>query len=118
MRGTSLRHWPGGLTDRSVGDTLVLPVKTSTTLKLPRELKARIARIAKKIGRTPHAFMLEALERQTSRQERTEQFVKEAIAADRAIEAGGEVYPADDVHTWLAKLARGERVLPPKPWLG
>lgn len=93
-------------------------MKTTATLKLPRELKARIARVAKKSGRTPHAFMIEALERQTSREERMEDFVKEALAADRAIEAGDEVYAAADVHAWLGRLASGKKVARPKPWRG
>jgi predicted transcriptional regulator len=91
-------------------------VNKSTTLKLPRELKDRIARVAKKTGRTPHAFMVEALERQTLREETVEAFVQEALAADRGIEAGDAVYGADDVHTWLSRLARGERPARPKPW--
>jgi len=90
-------------------------MKASTTLKLPRELKARIARVATKIGRTPHAFIVETLERQTDREERLEEFVEEALAADRAIEAGAEVYAAGDVHAWLERLARGERAPRPKP---
>ncbi|MBI4951901.1 MAG: hypothetical protein HY908_07690 [Myxococcales bacterium] len=93
-------------------------MKTSTTIKLPRELKTRIARVAKKIGRTPHAFMLDALERQTDREERLEEFVTEALASDRALEAGGEVYAAADVHAWLERLARGESPARPKPWRG
>lgn len=93
-------------------------MKASTTLKLPRELKARIARVAKKVGRTPHAFMIEALERQTAREERVQEFVKEALTADRAIDAGGDVYAAADVHAWLGRLARGGRVSRPKPWRG
>jgi hypothetical protein len=55
--------------------------------------------------------MLEALERE----KRRAAFVEEALAADRAIEAGGEVYAAADVHGWLARLARGERAARPKP---
>jgi predicted transcriptional regulator len=95
---------------------LPVPMKTTTTLKLSRELKARIARVAKKTGRTAHGFMVDALERQTTREERTEAFLKEALAADRAIEAGAEVYAAADVHAWLARLAAGEPGARPKPW--
>jgi predicted transcriptional regulator len=91
-------------------------MKTTSTLKLPLELKARIARVAKKTGRTPHAFMVEALERQTLREERMEELVKEAIAADRAIDEGEEVYAAADVHAWLARLAAGKKPRRPKPW--
>jgi predicted transcriptional regulator len=91
-------------------------MNSSTTLKAPRALKARINRLAKKTGRSPHAFMLEALERQTRREEQVEAFVAEALAADRGIEAGDEVYAAEDVHAWLGRLVRGERAARPKPW--
>lgn len=93
-------------------------MNSPTTLKVPRALKARITRLAKKTGRSPHAFMLEALERQTRREELVEEFVQEALAAGRAIDEGGEVYAAEDVHRWLERLARGERPARPKPWRG
>jgi predicted transcriptional regulator len=93
-------------------------MNSPTTLKVPRALKVRITRLAKKMGRSPHAFMLEALERQTRREELVEEFVQEALEADREIEEGGEVYAAADVHAWLARLARGERAARPKPWRG
>lgn len=93
-------------------------MSSTTTLKVPHALKARIARLAKKSGRSPHAFMLEALERQTHREEQIAVFVEEALAADRAIEEGDEVYAAADVHAWLTRLARGERAARPRPWRG
>jgi hypothetical protein len=68
------------------------------------------------VGASPHAFVLEALERQTRREEQVAAFVEEALAADRAIEGGDEVYAAADVHAWLARLARGERSARPRPW--
>ena len=88
----------------------------TTTLKLPERLKTRIARVARKTGRTPHGFMVEALEREIAREERIEAFVKEALAADRAIEETGEVYAAEDVHAWISRLARGREGARPKPW--
>lgn len=90
----------------------------STTLKLPSKLKARIAKVAKATGRTPHAFMVEALERQTSREERMEEFIQEALAADQGVDAGDDVYLAADVHAWLRRRARGENPPRPKPWRG
>ncbi len=106
------------LVEENLGCYFGVPMKESTTLKLPPALKARISRLAKKVGRTPHAFMLEALERQTERQERMEEFIKEALAADREIDEGGEVYAAADVHSWLGRLAKGEQAVRPKPWRG
>jgi predicted transcriptional regulator len=88
----------------------------TTTLKLPHELRVRVARVAKKTGRTPHRLMLEAIERETAREESMEAFVKEALAADRAIEETGEVYAAPDVHAWLRRLAGGKKGGRPRPW--
>lgn len=90
----------------------------STTLKLPRELKARIGRLAKKLGRSPHAFMIEALERHATHEERVAEFVASALEADAEIDAGGEVFAAEDVHTWLNRKARGHAAPRPKPWRG
>jgi predicted transcriptional regulator len=42
----------------------------TTTLKLPEKLKTRIARLAKATGRSSHNFMIEALEREVTREER------------------------------------------------
>lgn len=89
---------------------------TATTLKIPEALKARIAKLAKKSGRAPHAVMLEALERQVQREEKMAAFVQEALDADRRIEDGGDVYRAEDVHAWMERLAAGESPARPKPW--
>ncbi len=89
---------------------------TSTTLKLPATLKARIAKLAKKSGRAPHAVMVDALERQILRDERMAAFVQEALDADREIDEGAAVFRAEDVHTWLERLANGEKPARPRPW--
>lgn len=89
---------------------------TTTTLKLPEKLKARIARLAKQCGQTPHSLMIQTLERGISREERMRDFVREALASDAAVEAGGAVYRAEDVHAWMERLAKGERPPRPAPW--
>lgn len=89
---------------------------TSTTLKLPEELKARIARLAGEKGCSAHGLMVEALEREIAREERMRDFVQEALAADRAVEEGAAVYNAEDVHDWLKRLASRDEATRPKPW--
>jgi hypothetical protein len=45
------------------------------------------------------------------------QFIKDALATDKAIDAGADVYRSDDVHRWLEDLARNgwaERPAPAK----
>ena len=89
---------------------------TTTTLKLPEKLKARITRLAKQTGQSPHSLMLQALEREVSREERMRDFVREALASKADVEAGGAVYRAEDVHAWLEGLAKGEKPPRPSPW--
>jgi len=88
----------------------------TTTLKLPDKLKARITRLAKETGRSAHAFMIDALEREVTREERMKVFVRDALAAKSDIEKGGAVYRADDVHAWMERLAKGEKAARPAPW--
>ena len=91
-------------------------MNTTTTLKLPKALKNRIAALAKRTNRTPHRLMIEAIEGRLEHEEQVRAFVEEALAADREIEATGEVYRAEDVHAWLDGLARRRKVTRPKPW--
>jgi predicted transcriptional regulator len=88
----------------------------TTTLKLPDKLKARIARLAKQSGQTPHSLMVQALEREVAREERVREFVKAALASDAAAEAGAAVYRAEDVDAWMERLAKGEKPPRPAPW--
>jgi predicted transcriptional regulator len=88
----------------------------STTLKLPEKLKARIARLAKQTSQSSHSFMLRALEREVSREEKMRDFVRAALASKAEIDAGGSVYRAEDVHAWMERLAKGENPPRPTPW--
>lgn len=85
-----------------------------TTLKLPPALKKRIAPLARKSGKTPHAWMVEALSLETDRSERWERFVDEAEEAASEIDAGEAVFEMADVHSYLRARASGERTNRPK----
>ena len=78
----------------------------TTTLKLPEELKLRIAKLAKSAGKTPHAFMVEALEAEARRSELRRDFVNAALTAEQDVAQYGEVYSMDAVHRYFSdKLA-------------
>ena len=47
----------------------------TTTLKLPEELKTRIASAAQSIGKAPHALMIDALTVQLTLLERRQAFI-------------------------------------------
>jgi len=88
---------------------------TTTTLKLPAPLKARIAPLAEAAGKTPHAWMVEALEAQAALAEMREAFIAEAEASAAEIDAGAPLYAAEDVHAYIAARARREPTRRPKP---
>ena len=87
----------------------------ATSLKLPKTLKSRIARLAKRAGESPHAFMLRLLEKQVQAVERFEQFVADARKADQRMQESGQGYAAADVHSYLEATIAGRRATRPKP---
>ena len=88
---------------------------STTTLKLPEELKARIAPLAAAAGVTPHAWMVGALATQAELVERRAAFVREALAAAAEVDAQGEVIAADEVHAYLRARLAGEKPSRPHP---
>jgi predicted transcriptional regulator len=80
-----------------------------TTIKLPETLKERIAPLAEAAGKTAHAWMVEALERQAGLAEAREAFIRDAESAASDIDAGGALYAAEDVAAYLLARAAGKR---------
>lgn len=87
----------------------------ATSIKLPKTLKSRIARLAKRAGESPHAFMLRLLEAQVEAAERFEQFVADARHADQRMQESGEGYGAAGVHDYLEARIAGRKATRPKP---
>ena len=90
----------------------------TTTLKLPATLKARIGPLARRSGKTPHAWMVEALEREAERAELREGFIQDALEAADEIDRGGPLYAAEDVRAYLIGRAEGKGTTRPKPVAG
>jgi predicted transcriptional regulator len=87
----------------------------TTTLKLPEELKARIAPLAESADKTPHAWMVEALETQARLTEMRQSFINEALASAAEVDAGGALYAMQDVHEYITRKAAGKTAKRPKP---
>lgn len=87
----------------------------TTTLKLPESLKARIAPLAEAAGKSPHAWMIEALEERVAQSETYAAFVAGALEADREMTETGLGYAADDVHQYLLAKLEDKPVKRPKP---
>ncbi len=86
----------------------------ATTLKIAADLKRRILAAAKAADKSPHAFMLEAIENQTLLDEQRRAFIAEAVAARSDALVSGEGFAAADVHRYIAARVRGERAARPK----
>jgi predicted transcriptional regulator len=86
----------------------------ATTLKIAADLKRRVVAAAKAADKSPHAFMLEAIEHQTRLDEQRRAFVADAVAARSEALTSGEGYASADVHRYLAARVRGDRVKRPK----
>ena len=93
---------------------------TTTSLKLPADLKKRIAAAARGRGMTAHAFMVNAIEESARAAELRAAFVATAQKARQASLRGGKGYDADQVHEYLQKRLKGERTVRPKAvaWRG
>ena len=87
----------------------------ATSLKIPPELKARVDAAAEAAGKSAHAFMIEAIEIETSRAERHDAFVAEALEAEAEMEQTGRYYAAEDVFRYVRARAEGKRARRPKP---
>jgi predicted transcriptional regulator len=87
----------------------------STTIKIPDKLKSRIATLAKAAGKTPHAFMLDALESQADLAEQRKKFIAVAHSADQEVAAYGLVHDADEVFAYMKARAAGQKAKRPKP---
>lgn len=87
---------------------------TTTTLKLPEELKERIASAALASGKSPHAFMVEALEAQAHLAEMRQSFLADAVTSAAEVDAGGALYAMDDVHAYILARTSGKAAKRPK----
>lgn len=78
----------------------------TTTIRLPEELKARVAKAAKSAGTTAHGFILEAIAEKAGQEERRSEF--DAIAEERyaGIVATGKAISWQEMRGYLeARIA-------------
>ena len=92
----------------------------TTTLKLPDELKERIADVVDGSGKTPHAFMVEAIERETRLAEQRKSFVADALKAREHTMRTGKAYAFEDVKAYYTARLTGKPAKRPrlKRWRG
>ena len=73
----------------------------TTTLRLPSELKSRVAEVAERVGLSAHSFMLQAVEEKTAKIEQETAFSELADERYQQLLADGEVLAWDEVKSYL-----------------
>ncbi len=91
-----------------------MPTITTSSLKLDFELKQRIQKLASARRRSAHWIMREAVEQYVNREEKREQFRRDALSAWNDYQATGLHATAEEADAWLAKLEAGEQAAVPE----
>ena len=93
---------------------------TTTSLKLPDELKKRAAAAARRRGMTTHAFLLDAVQQVTTAAERRAQFIADGLRAREEFRRTGLAYDGKEVLAYFRAKVRGEKARRPrlKSWRG
>lgn len=87
----------------------------TTSLKLPDDLKEKVAELAQGVAQTPHAYMVEAIAEKVGRDERRRDFLDAGLEAQARYKRTGIVYSHKDVMGYVRKLAAGKKARKPKP---
>jgi predicted transcriptional regulator len=81
---------------------------SATSLKLPDDLKRRIAKLAASTGQTPHAFMVDALMREAQRSESRQRFTDAVDESEREALGSGKTHSLDATFDYLAARIGGK----------
>jgi predicted transcriptional regulator len=88
---------------------------TPTTLKVPDDLRARLAAQAEAEGMSAHAYMLEALREKADREDRRREYLSAGAEALDEYERTGIAYAMEDVEQYILGIAAGKKPKRPKP---
>jgi len=85
-----------------------------TTIKLPDELKKRVAALVEGTHMSMHAFFLQAIEERASITERSRAFFAEAREARAEMLETGKGYAAEEVSQFIRAKLAGKKAARPK----
>jgi predicted transcriptional regulator len=80
----------------------------TTTIRLPDDLKARLATAAKQAGMTAHGFILQAIAEKTEQAERRADFDAVAEARYERIVVTGKTIPWQEMRSYLEAHMAGK----------
>ncbi len=86
---------------------------STTTIRLPEDLKARIAAAAKRAGTTSHSFILEAIAEKADQEERRADFNEVAEQRYARIVESGKTIPWNEMRGYLEERLAGRKTKRP-----
>jgi predicted transcriptional regulator len=86
----------------------------TTTIRLPEELKERVARAAKRVGTTSHAFILDAVTEKVGDEERRNEFYDTAEGRYAEIVSSGKTIPWDEMKVYLEDRVANKKARKPR----
>jgi predicted transcriptional regulator len=90
---------------------------STTSIKLPDEIKMQAITAAKDLGITPHAFMVEAIKQASINAELRRSFIEDSNNARNEVLKDGKVYESDKVFKHLkARIADKKSTLKASNW--
>ncbi len=88
---------------------------STTTIRLPDDLKARVAAAAKRAGKTAHRFILEAIAEKTDEEEQRHDFRGVTERRYAGIVATGKTIPWRAMRIYLSSRLAGKKPHRPVP---
>jgi predicted transcriptional regulator len=87
---------------------------STTTIRLPEDLKARVSAAAKRSGKSTHGFILEAIAEKAAQEGQRADF--DAVAEERfaRIASSGKTVPWQEMRDYLEDRLAGKKVKRPK----
>lgn len=87
---------------------------STTSLKLPEDIKQLAAEAARRQGVSTHAFMVDAIRAAAVAGEKRAKFVADAVAARQDTLKSGKGFSATEVHRYMEGRVRGKAAPKPK----
>jgi predicted transcriptional regulator len=86
----------------------------AVSLRVPEQVKRRIAKLARRRKTTPHALMVEAIAEKVQAEEAQAAFHAEALRRLKRMKKAGTGIPAGDVFEYLQRRASGKPTARPR----
>jgi len=86
---------------------------STTTIRLPKDLKSRVAAAAERAGTTAHGFILEAIAEKTDRETRSADFLDTAEKRYANIAASGKTIPWHKMRAYVGDRVAGKKAARP-----